>query len=213
MQGAQLPLWVSAAAAVLTSGLAALLVYLGLAMRRATEARLGLLEELYRRDTEARARTQAQQVCAWPVSERETYQSVIKRGIVGAAIRNGSEAPIYNVELVYHDRPAAWTCVRRLKLVRPSAEAEVHAGFDEERTLGAADPERINQDGSVRLAPSADMSLELRFTDGQGRRWLRDEAGELSEIDPSTPALPPVPEEPARRVAASASSEEPSTVG
>lgn len=44
MQGAQLPLWVSAAAAVLTFGLAALLVYLGLAMRCATEARLGLLE-------------------------------------------------------------------------------------------------------------------------------------------------------------------------
>jgi len=202
MQGAELALWLSAVAAVLTFGLAVALVVLGLRVRRATEARLSVVEELYRRDTDARARSQAQSVCAWPVSERETYESVIKRGIVGAAVRNGSEAPVYNVELVYHDRPAAWTAVQRLKMVRPSAEPEIHAGFDEERTLGTADPDRVNPDGSVRLAPSADMSLELRFTDGRGKRWLRDEAGELTEIDPSTPALPPLPEEPARRVPA-----------
>jgi hypothetical protein len=202
MRGAELALWLSAVAAVLTFGLAVYLVVLGLRVRRATEARLGMVEELFRRDTDARARSQAQAVCAWPVSERETYQSVIKRGIVGAAVRNGSEAPVYNVELVYHDRPAAWAAVHRLRMVRPSAEAEVHAGFDEERTLGTADPERVNPDGSVRLAPSADMSLELRFTDGRGKRWLRDEAGELSEVDPASTALPPLPQEPARRVPA-----------
>jgi len=185
MEGVALPLWISAVSGVLTLGLAVFLVRLGYRGERAVAARLTVVEELYRRDSEQRARSQAQLVCAWPVSERETYQSVIKRGIVGAAVRNASESPVYAVELRYSDRPAGWTAVRRLRLVPPSAEAEVHAGFDEDATVGTPAPDRINADGTVRLAASAEMSLELRFTDGQGRRWARTEAGALIELDPS----------------------------
>lgn len=180
MQGA--PLWLSAVAAVLTFGLGVVVVGLVYRAQRAVVARLTVVEELYRRDSEQRARGQAQLVCAWPVSERETYQSVVRRGIVGAAVRNASESPVYDVELVFTDHPAAWRAVRRLGLVRPSAEPEVHAGFDEEETFGTPSRDRVNRDGTVRLAPSAEMAVEIRFTDGRGVRWRRDEAGVLQEL-------------------------------
>jgi hypothetical protein len=179
MGDAALPLWLSAVAACLTLGFAVVLVVLGFRAHRSLLARLTLVEELYRRDTEQRARAQARMVSVWAVSEQETYQSVIKRGIVGAAVRNASESPVYGVELVYHDRPAAWTAIRRLRIVPPSAEPEVHAGFDEESTTGDPDADRLNSDGTIRLAKSADMAVELRFTDGQGIRWVRDEDGAL----------------------------------
>jgi hypothetical protein len=183
MGGAELPLWLSAVTAVLTFGLVVVLVVLGHRVLRAVSTRLALVEELYRRDTDQRARGQAQLVCAWPVSEKETYQSVIKRGIVGAAVRNASDSPVYHVEIVYYDRPAAWTATRRIRMIAPAAEPDVHPGFDEEATEGTPDPERVNADGTIRLAPSADMSIELRFTDGRGTRWIRSESGNLTEVD------------------------------
>jgi hypothetical protein len=191
MGGAVLPLWLSAVAAVLTLGFAVAMVVLGYRLLGTATARLAVVEELYRLDTEQRARGQAQLVCAWPVSEKETYQSVIRRGIVGAAVRNASESPVYDVELVYHDRPAAWTAVRRVGIVPPAVEPEVHAGFDEDATDGTPDPDRVNADGTIRLAPSAEMSVELRFTDGRGARWHRSESGALTELTGATsPATP-----------------------
>jgi hypothetical protein len=189
VDGAVLPLWLSAIAALLTLVLAAALAGLALRGQRALVGRLGLLEDLYLRDAEQRARSQAQLVAAWPVSERETYESVLRRGIVGAAVRNASEAPVYDVELVYRDEPAAWTSVRYVGMVPPAAQPDVHAGFDEERTVGVPDPSRVNADGSIRLAPSAAMSVEIRFTDGRGTRWMREPSGVLVELPPGTPLL------------------------
>jgi hypothetical protein len=128
-------------------------------------------------------------VAAWPVSERETYESLLRRGIVGAAVRNASEAPVYDVELIYSDPPAAWIAVRHVGMVAPAAEADVHAGFDEERTEGVPEPSRVNADGSIRLAPSAAMAVEIRFTDGRSTRWSRGPSGVLVELPPGTPML------------------------
>jgi hypothetical protein len=148
-----------------------------------------MMEDLIIRDAERRARSQAQLVAAWPVSERSTYESLLRRGIVGAAVRNGSESPVYHVELIYRDNPAAWIAVRQVGTVPPAAAAEVYAGFDEERTEGTPDPSRVNSDGSIKLAPSAAMAVEIRFTDGVGVRWSRDSTGALVQLPPGTPPM------------------------
>lgn len=189
MDGAVLPLWLSAVAAVLTVGLAAAFAVVALRAQRALVSQLRLMEDLYIRDAEQRARSQAQLVAAWPVSERSTYESLLRRGIVGAAVRNGSELPVYHVELVYRDSPAAWIAVRQVGTVPPAATPEVYAGFDEERTEGTPDPSRVNSDGSIKLAPSAAMAVEIRFTDGLGVRWSRDATGVLTELPPGTPPM------------------------
>jgi hypothetical protein len=126
-----------------------------------------------------REREQATLVGAWPISERETFQKAIERGVVGAAIRNGSPMPIYNVEIVYRDPGAAWSAIRRLHMVAPADEPQIFAGFDEEISTGAPHPARINKDGSVKLVPSAEMRVEIRFADALGRRWRRDDDGVL----------------------------------
>ncbi|GII24611.1 hypothetical protein [Planosporangium mesophilum] len=128
---------------------------------------------------EAGERQQARLVAAWPISERETFQKAIERGVVGAAIRNASPMPIYNVEIVYRDEGAAWSAVRHLHMVAPSDEPQIFAGFDEETTTGTPVPERINKDGSVKLVPSAEMRVEISFADTLGRRWRRDDSGVL----------------------------------
>jgi hypothetical protein len=128
----------------------------------------------------AENRADAQCVCAWAVSERETFEKIITRGVVGAAVRNAGQAPVYDMEIVFRDPPAAWTAVRRVRIVPPAEAPEVYAGFDHEETNGPVERERINDDGTIRLAPSADMHVELRFTDARGRRWQRDDKGELN---------------------------------
>lgn len=128
---------------------------------------------------EARERQQATYVAAWPISERETFQKAIERGVVGAAIRNASPMPIYNVEILYRDEGAAWGAVRRLHIVPPSDEPQIVAGFDEEFSTGTPAPERVNKDGSIKLVPSAEMRVEIRFADVFGRRWRRDDNGVL----------------------------------
>jgi hypothetical protein len=189
VDSAVLPLWLSAIAAVLTVGLAAAFAVVALRAQRALVSQLRMMEDLYIRDAEQRARSQAQLVAAWPVSERSTYESLLRRGIVGAAIRNGSESPVYDVELIYRDTPAAWIAVRQVGTVPPAATAEVFAGFDEERTEGQPDPSRVNPDGSIKLAPSAAMKVEIRFTDGLGARWSRDSTGVLTRLPPGTPPM------------------------
>jgi hypothetical protein len=189
VDSAVLPLWLSAIAAVLTVGLAAAFAVVALRAQRALVSQLRMMEDLYIRDAEQRTRSQAQLVAAWPVSERSTYESLLRRGIVGAAVRNGSESPIYNVELIYRDTPAAWIAIRQVGTVPPAATAEVYAGFDEERTEGTPDPSRVNQDGSIKLAPSAAMKVEIRFTDGLGTRWSRDSTGVLAQLPPGTPPM------------------------
>jgi hypothetical protein len=128
---------------------------------------------------EANERAQAALVAAWPLSERETFQKAIERGVVGAAIRNGSPMPIYNVEIIYRDPGAAWTAIRRIHIVPPSDEPHIFAGFDEETSTGTPAPDRLNKDGSVKLLPSAEMQVEIRFVDILGRRWRRDDNGVL----------------------------------
>jgi hypothetical protein len=189
VDGAVLPLWLSAIAAVLTLAFAATLAALAYRGQRALVRRLDLVEDLSRREAEQRARSQAQLVTAWAVSERETYESLLRRGIVGAAVRNASESPVYDVELIYNDPPAAWTAVRHVGMVPPAGAADVHAGFDVEHTHGVPDASRINSDGSIRLAPSAEMVVEVRFTDARGVRWSRDASGVLAELPTGTPLL------------------------
>ena len=170
----------SAVAAILAVIVAGFAVLVGYRRQRAEAARFAVLQGWYREWAEERWRAQAALVCAWPVSERETFEKVITRGVVGAAIRNASQSPVYQVELVYRDPEAAWTAVRRLSRVPPSDAPQVYAGFDEEKTEGDPHPSRLNDDGSIRLAASADMQVELRFTDGNGRRWVRDVNGNLN---------------------------------
>ncbi|NJC71056.1 hypothetical protein HC031_15245 [Planosporangium thailandense] len=128
---------------------------------------------------EARERAQATLVAAWPISERETFQKAIERGVVGAAIRNSSPMPVYNVEITYRDEGAAWSAIRRVHIVPPSDEPQIFAGFDEEAHIGTPDPSRFNKDGSIKLLPSAEMRVEICFNDVLGRRWRRDDNGVL----------------------------------
>jgi hypothetical protein len=137
-------------------------------------------ERAERARQETSEQAQASLVTAWPISERETFQKVIERGVVGAAVRNASSMPIHNVEIVYRDEGAGWSATRRLHIVPPSDEPQVFAGFDEEESTGAVAPERVNQDGSVKLVPSAEMRVEIRFADAFGRRWTRDDNGVLA---------------------------------
>jgi hypothetical protein len=202
VDSAVLPLWLSAIAAVLAVGLAAVFAVVGVRAQRALVNQLRMVEDLCQRDAEQRARSQAQLVAAWPVSERSTYESLLRRGIVGAAVRNGSESPVYDVEIIYRDAPAAWIAVRHVGTVPPASASEVYAGFDEERTEGVPDPSRVNPDGSIKLAPSAAMAVEIRFTDGLGARWSRGSTGVLAQLPPGTPlmstAAPAVDVEPVR---------------
>jgi hypothetical protein len=172
--------WITACAALLAAIVAMLVLLVVWKVQRALVSRFRVLEEWYAAYREERWRAQADLVSAWPVSERETFEKVIIRGVVGAAVRNASAAPVYQMELVYHDPEAAWTAIKRLHMVPPAETAEVYAGFDEDKTEGEPDPGRVNADGSIRLAASADMRLEVRFTDGKGRRWTRDERGVLT---------------------------------
>jgi hypothetical protein len=140
----------------------------------------------------AEERAQALLIAAWPISERETFQKAIARGVVGAAIRNASPMPIYHVEIVYRDVGAAWSATRRLHIVPPADEPQICAGFDEEEQTGTPAPERVNKDGSVKLVPSAEMRVEIRFIDTYGRGWSRDDNGVLTPY--TFPVVAPEPE-------------------
>ncbi len=165
--------------ATLVAGAAVYLAFVGL--RAATRAG-AVLGELLAERRLAEDRADAERVCAWAVSERETFEKIITRGVVGAAVRNAGQTPVYDLEIVFRDPPAAWTAIRRVRIVPPSEQPEVYAGFDEENTDGPVDRDRINDDGTIRLAPSADMHVELRFTDSRGRRWQRDDGGVLTQL-------------------------------
>jgi hypothetical protein len=172
--------WITACAALLAALLAVLVLLVAVTMQRALQRRFAVVESWVEAYRVEQWRQQADRVCAWPVSERETFEKIITRGVVGAAVRNGSASPVYQMELVYHDPDAAWTAIKRIPMVPPTDAPEVYAGFDEDKTEGVPNPERVNADGTIRLAASADMHLELRFTDGQGRRWIRDHRGVLT---------------------------------
>jgi hypothetical protein len=151
---------------------------------RAFLAAIGAAERAEHARREAGEREQAALIAAWPLSEREIFQKAIERGVVGAAIRNASPMPIYNVEIVYRDDGAAWTAVRRVHIVPPGDEPQIFAGFDDEATTGTPAPERLNKDGSVKLVPAAEMRVEISFADTLGRRWHRDDAGVLAPVAP-----------------------------
>src|SRR5690349_19631811 len=172
--------WVTAFAALLAALVATLVLLMVRRMQQTLTRRFRVVEEWYLAYRDERWRAQADLVSAWPVSERKTFEKIITRGVVGAAVRNASSAPVYEVELVYHDPDAGWTAIKRMPMVPPAETAEVYAGFDEDKTEGDPHPDRVNADGTIRLASSAEMRLELRFTDGQGRRWVRDSRGVLT---------------------------------
>ncbi|WP_238015291.1 hypothetical protein KZZ52_49595 [Dactylosporangium sp. AC04546] len=177
-------------AAILAAAVAGGAVFVALlalnAARRAGDA----VEVLVGQVREAWLRRDAELVCAWAVSERETFEKIITRGVVGAAVRNASQMPVYDMEIVFRDPPAAWTAIRRVRIVPPSQQPEVYAGFDQEQTEGPVERDRINEDGTIRLAPSADMHVELRFTDLRGRRWQRDDRGVLTQVGENVARLP-----------------------
>ncbi|MEV4508870.1 hypothetical protein AB0K00_07925 [Dactylosporangium sp. NPDC049525] len=178
---------VVAALAMLVAGAAAFLGFQSLrGVRRAAAAAAGLLAAYQL----AESRADAERVCAWAVSERETFEKIITRGVVGAAIRNAGQTPVYDLEIVFRDPPAAWTAIRRVRIVPPSEQPEVYAGFDEEHTDGPVERDRINEDGTIRLAPSADMHVEVRFTDSRGRRWQRDDHGILAQVGENVTRAP-----------------------
>jgi hypothetical protein len=173
------PSWAFVVVSLCALGLAAL------AMRWSNRAFATASEAAARAEDarrEARERAQATLVAAWPISERETFQKAIERGVVGAAVRNASPMPIYNVEIRYRDEGAAWAAIRRVHIVAPYDEPQVFAGFDEETTTGTPDPARLNKDGSVKLLPSAEMRVDVTFTDLLGRRWHRDHHGVLDVV-------------------------------
>ena len=58
-----------------------------------------------------------------------------------------SESPVYDVELIYNDPPAAWTGIRYVGMVAPSGEADVYAGLVVEHTHGVPDASRVNCGG------------------------------------------------------------------
>src|SRR3954469_16405129 len=166
------------------------LVVAFLAVRQTSRALATVVEaatdaENARRDAAERA--QAQLVAAWPLSETAAFQRAIARGVVGAAVRNSSPMPIYDVEIEYADEGAGWSAVRRLHIIAPSDEPHVVAGFDEEDNSGTPAPDRINKDGSVKLVPSAEMRVRIRFADTYGQRWSRDDNGILIPIEPAPP--------------------------
>ena len=173
--------WAFLVVAVCALGVAAV------AARQSNRAFVTAVEAAQRAEdarTETSERAQAQLVAAWPISERETFQKAIERGVVGAAIRNASPMPIYNIEIEYADEGAGWTAVRRLHIVAPADEPQIFAGFDEEANSGTPAPERVNKDGSVKLVPSAEMRVRIRFADAYGRRWSRDDHGVLEPLAP-----------------------------
>ncbi|WP_433208340.1 hypothetical protein ACQP00_43095 [Dactylosporangium sp. CS-047395] len=170
-------LLVAAILAVLVAGAAVYVGWTALQAARQASVAVGALIAQYKM---AEDRRDAERVCAWAVSERETFEKIITRGVVGAAVRNAAQAPVYDVEIVFRDPPAAWTAIRRVRIVPPGEQPEVYAGFDQESTDGPVERDRINDDGTIRLAPSADMHVELRFTDASGRRWQRDDKGQLN---------------------------------
>jgi hypothetical protein len=174
------PAWITAVAALLGVALGAIAVRRTGRTAPAADGRLAAVEAWQRDRQEAADRADADRVCVWPVSERETFQKVIERGVVGAAVRNAGANPIYAVEIMYRDPEAAWTAVRHLPMVPPSPEPQVYAGFDEQATVGQPRPERVNEDGTIRLALSSQMRVAIRFNDAAGRRWLRAENGMLA---------------------------------
>lgn len=177
--GGVAPLWILAVSSIIALLVGATGVGVLARTKRLDERRFAVIEAWYRQYLESSQREQAALVCAWPVSERETFQKVIERGVVGAAVRNASQAPVYDMEIVYRDPDAAWTSIKYIPSVPPTEEPQVYAGFDEESTDGEPKPERVNADGSISLAPSALMRVEIRFRDGRGRRWIRDDRGDL----------------------------------
>src|SRR5690349_11327031 len=139
--------WVTAFAALLAALVATLVLLMVRRMQQTLTRRFRVVEDWYLAYRDERWRAQADLVCAWPVSERETFEKVITRGVVGAAVRNASQMPVFELELIFRDPDAAWTAVKRVRQVPPSEAPEVYAGFDEEETKGEPNPERINEDG------------------------------------------------------------------
>ena len=132
---------VVAALAALVAGGAAFLAFQALrGVQRAAATAAGLLAAYQL----AESRADAERVCAWAVSERETFEKIITRGVVGAAVRNAGQTPVYDLEIVFRDPPAAWTAIRRVRIVPPSEQPEVYAGIrrGEHRRAGRAGPDQ-----------------------------------------------------------------------
>ena len=77
---------------------------------------------------------------------------------VRGTCRNGSEEPVYDLDITLGSSAVHWS----VPLMRPHEDSDFHT--------------------EVPLAQADYPRLSVEFTDSSGRRWMREKSGELTPV-------------------------------
>jgi arabinogalactan oligomer/maltooligosaccharide transport system substrate-binding protein len=167
------PTWVSACATLMAFLFAAGAVLIARRTYRLESERDRINASERRKQEAFLRRSQAALVSAWWAEDGQNGQG--KHSWAGH-LRNASDTPVYKASLTIIG-PGSRPRRKVLDLqVVPPAQVPAKYHFND---LGLQEDGRHDQDGH----PLADYRVSLRFTDATGIRWMRDEYGNLKELD------------------------------
>lgn len=135
-----------------------------------------LESERDRRNAEARTRRQAASVSAWWARDGDRHSG----HSWAVHLRNASDTPVYKAALTIlglgqHAKLQA--TVIELSVVPPTQAPTIHP-------IGITGA-RADDDHDADGHPLSEYRVSLRFTDATGVRWMRDQYGVLSELEPN----------------------------
>lgn len=133
-------------------------------------------QDVFRREAEDRRKAQASRVFLWTEEGPDTTQSQAQRAVTGvppgtvivAHIKNSSQQPVYDLEVIWHQGAALRGSVEGLGVVMPDAQLNVT------RHLAS---------GPSAAVSGSPFKVALRFRDAAGVRWQVDQNGKLEEAE------------------------------
>jgi arabinogalactan oligomer / maltooligosaccharide transport system substrate-binding protein len=165
LQYGDLPTWVSAVASMCALIFAAIAAVAAIRVYKIESARDKIAAEETRRRDEQVRRGQAVLVSGWWGSDPHAGKPR-----PGAFIRNASDAPVYRVAISVLDPVTPESSVTLAVPVVPPAAAP---GFYP-----------VARTPQAPTAAEEEHRVEVSFTDAAGLRWIRDQWGRLSEVEP-----------------------------
>ena len=151
--------WVSAVSTIIALVFAAIAAVV-------TRRAFGVEVQRDKQQAEFLRRAQAALVSAWWGSQDASETQS------GAFVRNASETPVYKATLsVVNARDVNVAQQIDLPVVPPSADPVFH-------------PVRLERGAPAGANAAQDYRVAMSFTDSTGNRWIRDQRGVLSEVEP-----------------------------
>lgn len=170
------PTWLSSIATILALLFAGLAALVAQRVYRIESDRDQVYEKARLQQEALLRRTQAALVSAW-WGWQAADAGAPQAGRWGAFVRNASETPVYQASLTVLDIHDPDVSERFDLVIVPPATEPMFLPSDLDRPPGAGE-----------LVPggqhAVDYRVEVTFTDSAGVRWIRDQQGRLSELQP-----------------------------